>query len=171
MSLRTIITSEDPRLRRKAHRVRSFTPALQALVDDMVETMRHAPGVGLAAPQVAAGQRVIVVEYRQDEDDEQAPAKLYAVVNPEITRRSTETIVGVEGCLSIPGYVGDVERHTWVTVQGLNRHGRPFRLKAHGWLARIFQHEIDHLDGVLFIDRATRIWQLQEEPVAEETVA
>jgi peptide deformylase len=169
MTPRTIITSEDPRLRQPAHKVRSFSPATQQLIDDMIETMRQAPGVGLAAPQVAVSQRVIVVEYRVDEADEAAPPKLFAVVNPEITRRSAETVEGTEGCLSIPGYVGDVERHQWVTVKGLNRHGRPFRLKAQGWLARIFQHEIDHLDGVLFIDRASRVWQLTDEPVAAET--
>jgi peptide deformylase len=164
MTQRTIITLEDPRLRERAHKVRAFSPSLQALIDDMIETMRLAPGVGLAAPQVAVGQRVIIVEWPLDDDHPDAPRKLYAVVNPEITRRSTEMVEGVEGCLSIPGYVGEVERHEWVTVTGLNRHGRPFRLKARGWLARIFQHEIDHLDGVLFIDRATRVWEPEPEP-------
>jgi peptide deformylase len=88
---------------------------------------------------------------------------LYVVVNPEITRRSSEMISASEGCLSIPGYVGDVERHVAVTVRGLNRRGQPVRLKARGWTARIFQHEIDHLDGVLFIDRAERVWRLEPE--------
>ncbi len=166
MSLRTIITAEDSRLRQRARKVRSISPALQTLIDDMIETMRAAPGVGLAATQLAVGQRVIVVEYREDEADAEAPLKLFAVVNPDISHRSNEMVNGVEGCLSIPGYAGDVERHTWVTVKGLNRHGRPFRLKARGWLARIFQHEIDHLDGVLFIDRATRVWKPEPEPEA-----
>jgi len=163
MSLRTIITAEDPRLRQRARKVRSITPEVQTLIDDMVDTMRAAPGVGLAATQLAMVQRVIVVEHRETDQEPEAPPRLFAVVNPEITHRSSELVGGVEGCLSIPGYAGDVERHSWVTVRGLNRHGRPFRLKAHGWLARIFQHEIDHLDGVLFIDRATRVWKIEPE--------
>ncbi|HSR47469.1 MAG TPA: peptide deformylase [Anaerolineales bacterium] len=171
MTARTIITLENPKLREKAHKVRSFSAGLQALIDDMIETMREAPGVGLAAPQIAVGQRVIVVEWPLDEDHPDGPRKLYAVVNPEITRRSSEMVEGVEGCLSIPGYVGDVERHEWVTVTGLNRHGRPFRLKSRGWLARIFQHEIDHLDGVLFIDRASDVWQPEQEPAEVGTQA
>jgi peptide deformylase len=129
----------------------------------MVETMRVAPGVGLAAPQVKVPLRVIVVEFG-DEDDEEAPAKLYAVVNPEIARTSSEMLTGTEGCLSIPGVVGDVERHKSVTVKGQDRTGRSIKIKASGWLARIFQHEIDHLNGVLFVDRAIRVWQSSDEP-------
>lgn len=161
MSLRPILTTEDPRLRQRAHAVNRFTDDLQELIDDMVETMRAAPGVGLAATQLGIRQRVIVVEYAPETADEveKAPAKLYVVVNPEITRRSTETVTAAEGCLSIPGYLGDVERHAAVSLRGLNRRGKPFQLKARGWTARIFQHEIDHLDGVLFIDRAERIWR------------
>jgi peptide deformylase len=143
---------------------------LQKLIDDMVEAMRTAPGVGLAAPQVGVSQRVIVVEYReesQDGDSPPKPPKLFAVVNPEIARHSTETVVANEACLSVPGYYGDVERFETVTIKGLNRHGRPFRLKAEGWLARIFQHEIDHLDGVLYIDRAANVWKVEEGTPAE----
>jgi len=84
------------------------------------------------------------------------------VVNPEITRSSQETSAGTEGCLSIPGFVGEVERPDAVTIKGLNRHGKPFRLNANGWLARIFQHEVDHLEGVLFIDRAEKVWKMEE---------
>ncbi len=96
------------------------------------------------------------------------PKKLFAVVNPEIARHSKETVFGNEGCLSIPGYYGEVERYDWVTVKGYNRHGDTFRLKAKGWLARIFQHEIDHVDGVLFIDRATKVWEIEDEDHAME---
>ncbi|MBF8255213.1 MAG: def [Anaerolineales bacterium] len=164
MSLRPILTTEDPRLRQRAHAVDRLTDDLQTLIDDMVETMRAAPGVGLAATQLGVRQRVIVVEHAPEpvegaDDEEKAPAKLYVVVNPEITRRSMETVTAAEGCLSIPGYMGDVERHASVSVAGLNRRGKPFRLRARGWTARIFQHEIDHLDGVLFIDRAERVWR------------
>lgn len=159
MALRTIVHVPEQVLRKKARPVTKFDEKLHTLIDDMVETMRDAPGVGLAAPQVALSERVIVVEYDEDDEVEDSPKKLYAVVNPEITRASQETEMGVEGCLSIPGLVGEVERFEAVTVKGQNKHGQPVTIKAKGWLARIFQHEIDHLNGVLFTDRATRVWQ------------
>jgi peptide deformylase len=161
MTEREIVTLPQAILRHKAHKVNDFGPDLQALADDMVETMHQAPGVGLAAPQVDEPVRLIVVEYGDDED-EKAPAKLYIMANPEITRTSEEKLVGIEGCLSIPGIQGDVERFAAVTVKGVNRHGRPMTVKAQGWLARIFQHEIDHLDGILFVDRAEKLWQSEE---------
>lgn len=163
MALREIVSIPEPVLRRKAQKVSRFDSDLQQLIDDMIETMRAAPGVGLAAPQVAISQRVIVVEYGDDEDEE-APPRLYAVVNPEVTRFSQETELGTEGCLSIPGFLGDVDRSLGVVVKGFNRHGQPLKLKAEGWLARIFQHEIDHLNGVLFTDRAERVWKSESEP-------
>ncbi|HLA99367.1 MAG TPA: peptide deformylase [Anaerolineales bacterium] len=163
MAVLEVVTNPAPVLRRKARKVAEFGPDLQKLVDDMVETMRAAPGVGLAAPQVDVSLRVIVVEFG-DEQDEEAPPKLYALVNPEIVRASVETVTGTEGCLSIPGFVGEVERQVTVTVKGQNRRGQTIRIKAQGWLARIFQHEIDHLDGVLFIDKAEKIWKVEEEP-------
>lgn len=162
MPVREIITHPAPVLRRKARKVTSFGPELQTLIDDMVETMRAAPGVGLAAPQVDVSLRVIVVEYAEGEE-ENAPAKLYTVVNPEISRMDDEKEIGTEGCLSIPGYLGEVDRSTAITVKGLNRRGQPFRLNADGWLARIFQHEIDHLDGVLFIDRTDEVYRVEEQ--------
>jgi peptide deformylase len=163
MALREIVSLPDPVLRRKARKVTGFGPELQTLIDDMVETMRQAPGVGLAAPQVGVPLRLIVIEYGEEEDED-TPPKLYMLANPEITRFSEEVEVGTEGCLSIPGFIGDVERATGVTVKGYNRRGQPVRIKADGWLARIFQHEVDHLDGVLFIDRAERVWK----PTPEE---
>lgn len=174
MTVRTIVTPPNPTLRQKAQKVRAFGPALQTLIDDMVETMRVAPGVGLAAPQVDVGQRVIVVEYAEpseDPDTPPKPAKLYAVVNPEIVRRSSETVLGNEACLSLPGFVGEVERHEWVTVKGQDRHGNDFKLKPRGFLARIFQHEIDHLNGVLFIDHATEVWRVEELAAGEDLPA
>jgi peptide deformylase len=161
MSVREIVTIPNEVLRRKARPVRDFGPDLQQLIDDMVETMRQAPGVGLAAPQVGISQSVIVVEYGEDEDEE-VPPKLYMVVNPEIQRVSQETVPGVEGCLSIPGLVGEVERHAAVTVKGMSRRGQPLKIKANGWLARIFQHEIDHVNGVLFTDRTEQVWKLED---------
>jgi peptide deformylase len=173
MTLRKIVTLPEPVLRRKAHAVSKFDKNLQSLIDDMVETMREAPGVGLAAPQIGLSERLIVVEYTEraeDEDKEDAPKKVWAIANPEIVKASEETLLGVEGCLSIPNLVGEVERHAMVLVRGLNRHGKPMKVKAEGWLARIFQHEIDHLNGVLFTDRATRVWQPPEEVETEQEV-
>ena len=164
MALREIVSVPAPVLRRKARKVIEFGPELQTLIDDMIDTMRDAPGVGLAAPQVAAPLRVIVIEYDDaDDENKDVPPKLYALVNPEITRSSPETEVGTEGCLSIPGFVGDVERSTEIVVKGQNRRGQAVRIKANGWLARIFQHEVDHLDGVLFTDRAQKVWKYEGE--------
>ena len=163
MAVRDIITIPDPILYRKARKVTDFGKELQTLVDDMVETMRVAPGVGLAAPQVDVPLRVFVVEFG-DEEDESVPLKLFTFVNPEITRFSKEQVTGTEGCLSIPDFVGDVDRSVSVVVKGMNRRGQPMRIKSSGWLARIFQHEVDHLNGVLFIDRTERVWKLEGEP-------
>jgi peptide deformylase len=163
MATLEIVTTPDPVLRKKARKVTDFGPDLQKLIDDMVETMHEAPGVGLAAPQVNVSQRVIVVEYGDDEDEE-APKKLYTLVNPEIIRYSTETVLGNEGCLSVLGYQGEVDRSVEVTVKALNRRGKPVKIKAKAWMARIFQHEIDHLEGVLFVDRATKVWKVEQSP-------
>jgi peptide deformylase len=173
MTLRKIVTIPDPVLRRKAHYVTTFDKNLLTLIEDMVETMREAPGVGLAAPQIGLSDRLIVVEYYQheeDEENEEAPKKVWAMINPEIVKSSEETLMGVEGCLSIPGLVGEVERHAAVQVKGLNRHGKPMKVKAEGWLARIFQHEIDHLNGVLFTERATRVWRPSQEVEQDQEV-
>lgn len=173
MAIRTIVTTPEPVLRRKAQAVTKFDEKLQTLIDDMVETMREAPGVGLAAPQVGVSERVIVVEYYENEEDEEseeaeeAPKRLYTIVNPEITRTSPEKEIAPEGCLSIPGVMGDVERHLAITVKGQNRRGQPVTLKLKDWTARIFQHEIDHLNGVLFTDLATRVWK-PEGPIEDK---
>jgi peptide deformylase len=182
MGLRDIVTLPDPVLRRKARSVSAFDRNLQTLIDDMIETMRAAPGVGLAAPQVRISERLIVVEYAEppEEDEHEAgtdPApekpvqavkpKLYVVANPEIVKASSETVTGVEGCLSIPGLVGEVERHSVVHIKGLNRRGQPMKIRAEGWLARIFQHEIDHINGVVFADRATNVWKPEPDEVED----
>ena len=114
--------------------------------------MRQAPGVGLAAPQVNVSERVIVVELPADEEEDR-PSELYAFVNPEIVKTSHETEEGQEGCLSVPGYTGDVPRYTMAIIRGQDARGRTRRVRAYDYLARIFQHEIDHLDGILFIDQ------------------
>jgi peptide deformylase len=163
MAIFDIVTLPQAVLRKKARKVSEFGPDLQTLIDDMIDTMRQAPGVGLAAPQVGESSRLIVVEYGDEENDE-TPPKLYVIANPEISKASQETVLGTEGCLSIPGIQGDVERFESITGKGLNRYGRPTTVKAKGWLARIFQHEIDHLDGVLYVDRAEKLWQVEVQP-------
>lgn len=171
MAIRKISFLDNPILRQRARKVTAFNAALKALVDDMLETMREAPGVGLAAPQVGVGQRVIVVGVPPAEPDEEHPnpdaGKTWALVNPEIIKASDETVEGAEACLSIPGYAGDVERHQSIIVKGFNVRGKPLKLKVQDYTARIFQHEIDHLDGVLFIDRASRVWKIEEEQASE----
>lgn len=154
MAIRKIVTLDEgnPVLRQKARRVREVTPAIQQLMDDLVETLRDAPGVGLAAPQVDVLLRVIAVEVPKDWEDPDAGTWLYTLANPEVARASNEIEEGEEGCLSIPGLYGYVERPAAVTVKGLDRNGRRVRIKADGYVARVLQHEIDHLDGVLFID-------------------
>ncbi len=154
MALREIVTLGHPTLRQRARKVTKFGPEVKQLIDDMVETMHAAPGVGLAAPQVNVSERIIVVELPADEEQNK-PAELYTFVNPEIIKVSREVEEGEEGCLSIPGYLGDIERHTMIVVRGQDAYGKPQKVRAYDYLARIFQHEIDHLDGVLFIDRVS----------------
>lgn len=169
MALREIITVGDPRLRERARPVQAITPEIRQLADDMVETMYEANGIGLAAPQIAESVRIIVIEVPEDEDV-WGSGKLYVVVNPEIVKESREVEAGIEGCLSVPGYVGEVERATEVLVRGSTISGKRFRLRPRGYLARVFQHEIDHLDGTLYIDRLTspdKIWEVK--PGTEET--
>ena len=172
MTVRNIATLPDPVLRRKARTVTKFDKNLQTLIDDMLETMRDAPGVGLAAPQVGVSERVIVIEYAEPEEVEEGEEpievepKLYVMVNPEIVKNSPENVVGIEGCLSVPLLVGEVERAQEVRIKGFNRRGQPMKLKVDGWLARIFQHEINHLNGIVFTDLATQIWQ-PEEPIED----
>jgi peptide deformylase len=173
MAVLQIVTVPDPVLRRKAHKVSEFGKDFQKTVEDMIETLRDAPGVGLAAPQVGLSDQLIVIEYAEDDEDDEGeveakPKKLYVVVNPEIVSASEEMVEGLEGCLSVPDLVGTVLRYQSVVVKGLNRFGRPTRIKASDWLARIFQHEIDHLNGVIFTDLTDKVWKPRDE---DEVVA
>lgn len=147
MAIREIRILGDPVLRARAEAVPAVDDELRTLIDDMLETMYAADGVGLAAPQVGVGKRVIVVDVR----DPAAPP--FALVNPEIVESGDAVDRGEEGCLSIPGLKEIVERPATVVVEGLDRDGNPRRIEATGLLARALQHEIDHLDGILFIDR------------------
>ena len=149
MAIRKIFTWPEAVLQRVAKPVEKFDSKLSMLVSDMVETMRYAPGIGLAAPQVGESIRLIVIEIPTE--GESAP-DLYAVCNPEITKKSGEAKIE-EGCLSCPGLYLEVDRAAEVTVEGQNPDGTHFTIEAEGLLAKALQHEIDHLNGLLFIDR------------------
>jgi peptide deformylase len=148
MAIRSILHYPDPRLRQKAEPVAAITPEIQKLVDDMAETMYAAPGVGLAATQIGEPHRVFLIDIASEDE----PSKLHVFINPEITKLEGEC-TGPEGCLSFPGISEDIKRATKVTVKALDRDGKPFELTAEGLLAVAVQHENDHLDGVLMIDR------------------
>jgi len=164
MPVRPIVLSDNPLLRKISRRVQRVSPTLQQLIDDMTETMHAANGIGLTAIQIGVPECVIIVEVPEKNEDENGenlrPGTLYAVINPKLARKSREMEDGIEGCLSIPGWIGEVSRHHAVTVKGLDPQGRPVRIKA-----RVFQHEIDHCDGILFIDHIKdpeKIWPIPE---------
>jgi len=148
----TIFDDDAAVLRQPARKVKRFGPELRQLVEDMIETMRKAGGVGLAAPQVGIPLRVFVAELPEDEENPQS-GRVYVLVNPKIVKTSVTEVEGEEGCLSIPGIYGDVWRAEEVVVRAQDVNGKDIRVRAKGYLARIFQHEIDHLNGILFIDR------------------
>jgi peptide deformylase len=154
-----IVTLNNPILRQPAEPVTRFDQELQQLIELMIATMRAAQGVGLAAPQVNRPLQLAVVETLPKIDEEgneiENSRQLFVIANPEIVWASPEVVDGIEGCLSIPGYVGEVERHQRIRLRAQDRYGNKIRLQLGGWTARIFQHEIDHLNGVLYIDRLT----------------
>jgi peptide deformylase len=172
MTIRPILTAENPVLREKSKKVAQFGDGLQKLVRDLFETLHAAHGLGLAAPQIGVLQRVIVIELPAEYDEEGhevLPAESYALVNPEVVKMNDLEEME-EGCLSVPGYRGLVKRATLVTVKALDPHGRPLRLRADDLLAQVLQHEIDHLHGVLYLDRLEtpdKIWRLQPQEDAE----
>lgn len=144
----------DPVLRQKAKRVRAIDSSIQKLISDMIETMHAVPGrVGLAAPQVGVSLRVIVIGIPEEED--------LVLINPEVVRKKGERIVS-EGCLSVPGYFGEIKRAESVTVKGLDQSGKGIRIKADKLLAQALEHEIDHLNGVLYIDRLDSMDKLRK---------
>ncbi len=154
MAIRNIVLYPDPALKKKARTVTKFNERLHKLLNDMAETMYDAPGVGLAAPQVGILKRAIVVDIGEG---------LVEMVNPEIVEQKGEQLSPPEGCLSIPNLLGEVSRYQWVKVAAQDRDGNPFELEAEDFLARALQHEIDHLNGILFIDVATRVFRPEEE--------
>lgn len=167
MAIRRILTAEEPILRERTKRVSSFDASLHRLLADMLETMRDAPGVGLAANQVGVPLQVAIIEIENE---------ITELVNPEIVKSSGEQL-DWEGCLSIPGYVAETGRAAKVTVKARDRHGREFRVKGEELFARALQHEIDHLNGVLYVDHLesleelVRVSESHDDEVSEEQAA
>ena len=159
MAVMPLSTVPDPVLKQKAKRVRIINGSIKKLISDMQETMHFVHGVGLAAPQVGVPLRVIVIGIPEQED--------IALINPEIVRQAGENLVD-EGCLSVPGYLGQIKRAASVTVKGRDQNGKEIRIKAEGFLAQALQHEIDHLNGVLYLDHAESLDKVRkiepEEP-------
>ena len=143
MAVRPILSLENPILRQKAKRIKHIDKSLEPIIQDMIDTMHDAPGIGLAAPQIGIPLRLMIIEIEDE---------LTTLINPEIVKREGEW-EPEEGCLSIPGYVANVKRAWAVTVKAKNRHGRDVRVKGEGLFGQALQHEIDHLDGVLYVDR------------------
>ena len=176
MAVRKVIYLGDERLRQKAKKIKQFTPGLKQLAQDMLETMRRHNGFGLAGPQIGVMQRIFVAEIPlpDNEDNEAHPqsGRTYILVNPKIVKVSTSVAEGQEGCLSIPDWRGLVERAEWIEVRAQDINGHKIKLKVDGLLARIFMHEIDHLEGILFIDHIDdneKLWRIL--PEGEETEA
>ena len=159
MALRTIITEGDPALRRICRPVNEVTDRTRMILDDMVDTMREADGVGLAAPQVGIVRRMFVAEPE--------PEEVYYFVDPEITFQEGEE-EGDEGCLSVPEMVGKVVRPTKITIKGLDREGKPQEHTFEGFRARVMCHEYDHLDGILYVDRATKMFRVDQDAAEDE---
>jgi len=157
MALRKICCLPDAVLREKAKKIPKIDASINKLIDDMIETMQQEGGVGLAAPQVGVSLRVIVVQMPEKQP--------ITVVNPKVVRRSGEREL-MEGCLSVPGYQGEVKRSITVVAKGMNRQGKEIRIKATGLMAQALEHEIDHLNGVLYIDRVEsedKLYKIEEE--------
>ncbi|MBI4297101.1 MAG: peptide deformylase [Chloroflexi bacterium] len=144
MAVRPILIADDPRLRRKAKRVSTVDSSIQRLINDMIDTMKAAPGVGLAATQIGVPLRIAVIQLPDEED-------VFTLINPEVVKRSGEREVE-EGCLSVPGYRGRLKRSLTITIKAQDRHGKAVRIKGEDLLAQALEHELDHLNGILYID-------------------
>jgi peptide deformylase len=189
MPVRKILFADSPLLRQKSQKMKHVDPATQTLIADMLETLHSANGVGLAAPQVGVLQRIIVIEIPPSEEEDAqeggdaarsgdaaatkdsavAKPKQYILINPEIIKRSEDEEVADEGCLCLPNYVGEVRRAYAVIAKGKDRRGKDVRVKGRGLLARALQHEIDHLDGVLYMDRVEDPTTLRYVPPRNES--
>jgi peptide deformylase len=159
MTILNILTYPNPVLRKKSKAVDKVDAKIRKLIKDMIETMLAAPGVGLAAPQVGQNIRVIVVNVGEG---------AFAVVNPKIKKKNKTFQTFEEGCLCLPGIVGPVERPSKVTVEGLDKNGEKIVIEAEGFLATVLQHEIDHLEGIIFIDKVSDKSLIHEASKKEE---
>lgn len=167
-----IILEGDPRLRQKAMRIKHADESLRKIAADMHETMDAAPGVGLAGPQVGLMRRIIAVHVPKDEEEDQEEVRL-TLIDPEIVK-SQGKVYGQEGCLSIPLWVGDVPRAETITVKAIDLDNKHVRFKVTGFLARVIQHEVDHLDGILFVDRVedrSTLFKVTEEELSKDEYA
>ncbi len=159
MALRNVVTEGDPILRKKCREVKEVDDHIRMILDDMLETMRASLGVGIAAPQVGILRRMFVAEPSEDE--------VYFMVNPVITF-SEGTQTGYEGCLSVPGLIGSVERPAHIIMEGLDRDGNPQKIDAEGFTAVVLSHEYDHLDGILYTDKAEDVHDPRDDVEEEE---
>jgi peptide deformylase len=159
MAVLTLCSRHDPVLKRKAKKVTNIDGSIQRLIDDMIDTMKAASGVGLAAPQVGVSLRIALIEI-PDED-------VIVLINPEIVKRGGERLLS-EACLSVPGYYGEIKRSVWVKVKAQNRYGKEIRLKGEELLAQALEHEIDHLNGTLYIDHIESPDKLYKVPTGEK---
>ena len=160
MAIRSICVLSDPLLRQKAKKVTNIDSSVQRLIDDMIDTMRAVSGVGLAAPQVGVPLRVAVIEMPGEE--------VITLINPEIVKRQGDRLIG-EACLSIPGYQGELKRSVWVKVKAQDRQGRNIRIKGEELLGQALEHEIDHLNGILYVDHVEsgKLWKSSSETSQE----
>jgi len=177
MAFRNILIDEDPLLRKTSREVEELTPRILELIDDMWDTLYEANGVGLAAPQVGILRRVVVIDATQQETEEgeadkkpkeTLPPLKAVLINPRIVWTSDEEVSDKEGCLSVPGFSGIVSRPLRVRLIAMNENGEEFETEVEGLSARAVCHEIDHLDGILYTDKATEIMKVEQEDEAEE---
>lgn len=170
MARRKVVQYPSDVLRQRCRKVTKVDGSIQRLIDDMAETLTSEHGVGLAAPQVGELWRVVTIQLPEDEEDPHA-GKLIVMINPEIVKAEDDDWEPDEGCLSLPGYVANVRRYYRVTAKALDRRGKEFRIKGEGLLAQAIQHEIDHLNGILFIDHLDgpdQLRKIDDEPEEEK---
>lgn len=170
MTLLKVLTDDHPILRKKSQPINKITPEIKKLAHDMLETMRSKSGVGLAAPQVGLNINLIVLEAPKNPQDPDAPGfPLYMVINPQIIPACANKTTGTEGCLSVPGWYGPVPRFDRIKVTGLDLKGKKINLTVDGFAARVFQHETDHLAGIIFTDYIDDPTQLKYiDPTGEQ---
>jgi peptide deformylase len=164
MAVMPVIKMDNPLLHRKAKKVSKIDGSIQKLIDDMVETMHDVGGVGLAAPQVGVPLQVVVIQMPDEED-------VITLINPEIVKTSEESEIMTEGCLSLPGYRGDVKRFTSVTVRARDRQGKLIRIKGEELLAQVLQHEVDHINGIVYIDHLESMDKLEKAEAEDKEEA